>query len=268
MATEPVRIVVVGAGYAGLLATVRLAGKVKRDVRLGRVAITLVNAADVFVERPRLHQFAANRPVLNRPITGILDGTGVSFLRGQVARMDLARRTLDVQTNAGTRQIGYDNLLYALGSQMEQDSVTGVRQHAYVLAPSGPNSASALRELLPELNARQGGGLLLVCGGGATGIEAAAEFAESYPHLRVQLVTAGEFGQVFGKKISAYMRQSLTRSGATILDHTIIAEVRPTEALTATGDVLPFDVCLWAGGFSVPRLARESGLPSTSAARS
>jgi NADH dehydrogenase FAD-containing subunit len=43
MTQYPRRIVVLGAGYAGLLATARLAGRLKRDVARGHVGITLVN---------------------------------------------------------------------------------------------------------------------------------------------------------------------------------------------------------------------------------
>jgi NADH dehydrogenase FAD-containing subunit len=72
MSTQPKHVVVIGAGYAGLLATKRLARKVRREVRREsrnqNVAITLVNASDVFVERLRLHQLAANQPVRQRPI--------------------------------------------------------------------------------------------------------------------------------------------------------------------------------------------------------
>src|SRR5258708_10978556 len=191
MVKEPVRIVVVGAGYAGMLATVRLAGKVKREVQTGAVAITLINAADVFVERLRLHQFAARRVSPFRPIAGILEGTGVSFVRGTLQRIDLGARMLDVQTDSGPERIGYDKLLYTLGSTIDRDRVPGVREHAYVLTASGPNSAEALREQLPQLDAQAGGARLLVVGGGATGIESAAEFAAAYPHIQVQLVTNG-----------------------------------------------------------------------------
>ena len=260
MVQEPVRIVVIGAGYAGMLATSRLAGKVKREIHAGGVLITLVNATDVFVERLRLHQFAAHRLIPFRPISKILSGTGVSFLPGMVTRIDLAPRTLEVQTDGGARPVAYDNLLFALGSATDRDRVPGVREHAYVLAPSGEKSADALRDLLPKVNAKSGGGRLLVCGGGATGIEAAAEFAAAYPHLQVQLVTQGNFGHAFGERIAAYMRQSLARLGVSIQDHTTIAGVRASEAVTADGAVLPFDVCLWTGGFTAPRLAREAGL--------
>ena len=74
------KIVVLGAGYAGLLATMRLAGKTRRD----NVAITLVNASKNFVERLRLHRFATNQKIPARSLPEFLNGTGVAFVRGFV----------------------------------------------------------------------------------------------------------------------------------------------------------------------------------------
>ncbi len=253
-------IIVIGAGYAGMVATARLAAKVKREIQRGQVAITLINAVDVFVERLRLHQVAANQTIPQRRITDKLVGTGVTFVRGLVTHLDVAQRTVTIQTDLGAKQLGYDRLVYALGSAIERDSVPGVREHVYLLTPSGPKSAVSLREALLQLNANGRGGRLLVCGGGATGVEAAAEFAESYPGLRVQLVTQGEFGQFTTATVTEYMRQALIRLGVTIQDQTTITEVRATEVITASGATLPHDICLWAGGFTVPPLAREAGL--------
>jgi len=253
MTRRPTQIVIIGAGYAGLLATVRLAGKTHGQ----NVNITLVNGSEVFVERLRLHQFAANQSVEQRPLTTLLQNTGVKFVCGLVSRIDPEGRELVVQAEAETRRIRYDYLLCALGSVIDRDSVPGVRDHAYTLTPSGPLSAVALREALPALN--EIGGRLVVCGGGATGIEAAAEFAESYPNLRVQLVTRGEFGMFLNEPVAAYMRLALTRLGAMIQDHTTVTAVRANEIQTEAG-MIPHDLCLWAGGFAAPPLARESGL--------
>lgn len=56
--TQPsTRILVLGAGVAGLLFTLRLAGKVARE----SVQITLVDVSDTFIVRPRLHEFATKR---------------------------------------------------------------------------------------------------------------------------------------------------------------------------------------------------------------
>ena len=257
MSTQPKQVIVIGAGYAGLLATTRLARKVWREVRHQNVAITLVNATDVFVERLRLHQFAANQPIRQRPLTDVLRGTGVTFVRGTVNRLDPAQRELDVETDTGVQRLHYEYLVYALGSLTDRDRVPGVRDHAYTLALDGALSAAALRAAVPAAN--QAGGQLVVCGGGATGIEAAAEFAESYPNLRVKLVTRGKFGQSLGQPVAAYMRRTLTRLGVTIQDGTTVTAVKSNELETDAGPI-PFDLRLWAGGFTVPSLARESGL--------
>ena len=254
MAEQRQQVVVVGAGYAGLLATVRLAGKTRDRA----VDITLVNETDTFVERVRLHQFAAGQTVAQRSLVDTLHGTGVKFIQGRVSRIDPARREVVTQTASGQQYVAYDKLLYALGSTTDRDRVPGVREHAYVLAPAGEHSAAALREALPALDAAKG--TLLICGGGATGIESAAEFAESYPHLHVVLATRGEFGMFLSRKAAAYMRQSLARLGVQIQDRTLIREVQAGTAITTAGTAIPFDVCLWAGGFSAPALAREAGL--------
>lgn len=259
-ARAPLQIVVIGAGYAGMLATVRLAGKIKAEIGRRRAAITLVNLSDVFVERLRLHQFAANEPIAKRPIEHTLRGTGVSFLRGTVTSIDPVRHTLEIETDSGRRQMQYDKLLYALGSTINRDSVPGVREHAYVLTPTGENSASALRGVLLDLSASHRQARLLVVGAGPTGIEAAAEFASTYPNLSVQLVTKSVFGKFANADVAGYMRRSLEKLGVTIQDHTAIREVRAGQALTQAGAVLPFDLCLWAGGFAVPQLAKQAGL--------
>jgi NADH dehydrogenase len=254
MAKYQTQIIVLGAGYAGLLATVRLAGKTRKQ----NAAMTLVNASDTFVERLRLHQFAANQPVAERPISNVLAGTGVNFIQGLVTNIDTARHEVMVQSGAETRRIAFNKMIYALGSTIDRDSVAGVREHAYTLTPIGARSAAELRQALPSLNAA--GGHVLICGGGATGVEAAAEFADSYPNLHVQLITRGAFGMFLGKPVAAYMRQALNRLGVIIQDHTTVREVEAGHVVTTAGATIPYDLCLWTGGFSVPRVAREAGL--------
>jgi NADH dehydrogenase FAD-containing subunit len=254
MTKQPIKVIVIGAGYAGLLAAVRLAGK----TRGAKVDLTLVNASEVFVERLRLHQWAANQNIVWRPLVDILQGTGVKFLQGYVNLIDPHEQEIVVQRGTETQRMEYDYLLYALGSTINRDAVPGVREHAYTLTPSGTLSATALREKLPAL--QQQGGRVVVVGGGATGIEAAAEFAESFPNLKVLLVTQDSVGTFTYPKVAAYMRRSLERLGVTIYEHTPIREVTANELVTAEGTRLPHTVCLWAGGFTVPSIAREAGL--------
>ncbi len=264
METKQARIIVIGAGYAGLLATVRLAGRLRKHIGKTSVQITLVSASDTYVERLRLHQLATNRPVKSRSITHLLSGTGVSFIQGHVTGLDPSGRSVRVQTEAGPLQLQYDRLVYALGSVTDRDTVPGVRDYAYTLSTEGHLSVSYLREKLLALNTS--GGTLVVCGAGPTGIESAAEFAAAYPNVRVHLVTAGTFGQLWGSDTPAaaraaaeYMRKSLEKLGVSIQEQTTVTEVRTREIQTDKG-AIACDLCLWTGGFIAPALARQGGL--------
>src|SRR5690349_6755816 len=165
MVQPKVQVLVIGAGYAGLLATVRIAMKTRHE----NVQITLINPSEAFVERPRLHQFAANQPLKKMSIAQVLRGTGVAFLQAAVTAIEPKRREVIVQTGITSRRLSYDYLLYTAGSAVERESIAGVGQYAYTLNPGGPRSAEALKSILPQLN--QQAGDLVVVGGGATGIE-------------------------------------------------------------------------------------------------
>src|SRR5262249_42544006 len=89
-------------------------------------------------------------------------------------------------------RLGYDSLVYALGSLTGRHTVPRVDAWAYTLAPSGPFSAAALREELPPIQAK--GGQVESCGGEPAGVETAAEFAQTSPCLKVCLMTQDTFG--------------------------------------------------------------------------
>ena len=254
------RIVIIGAGYAGMLATTRLAGKLKREIKGDEVVVTLVNGADRFVERLRLHQLAANQPMAFKPIADILLHTGVVFVQGWVTALNPAERMVTVKRADKEETLSYDYLVYALGSTIERDHVPGVRQYAYVLMPGGPRSAVALRERLSALALAGFGGKVTVVGGGATGVETAAEFAETYPGLQVTLVTQGEVADFTTPQAARYIRRSLERLGVTLREHTTVAEVRADEICTTTGEIVSHALCVWTAGFTVSPIAQQAGL--------
>ena len=248
------RILVIGAGYAGLLFTMRLAGKVARQ----DAQIALVNEFDTFIERPRLHQFATNQGVQWRSLPQMLHRTHVQFIQGRVTRLDPFHRKIMVEDQQHTHQLEYDYLVYALGSETDRKTAPGVAQYAYTLAARGPLGASALRETLPSIEAR--GGQIVVAGGGATGIETAAEVASAYPHIKARLVTQGSLGLFLGKTAASSIRRRLVRLGIEIIDQTSVTAVRAQSVVLDQGSELACDLCIWTGGFVAPPLAREAGL--------
>src|SRR5436305_1267979 len=92
--TQPsTRILVLGAGIAGLLFTLRLAGKVAGE----SVQITLIDESDTFTVRPRLQEFATNQRIFSRPFSQILRKTQVQFLQGRVTSLDSSQHRSTVQ---------------------------------------------------------------------------------------------------------------------------------------------------------------------------
>lgn len=147
------RIVIIGGGYGGMMAALRLAGKTRRL----EVDITLVNGSEYFVERLCLHEYAVNRPLKQRSIRHMLRGTTVSFVQGWVTSLNAAAREFVVD---GTKHIGYDVLVYALGSRVDQGHVPGAQEYTEALNPGG--AADALRERLTA--PAEGGGRAAVSG--------------------------------------------------------------------------------------------------------
>jgi NADH dehydrogenase FAD-containing subunit len=258
-------IVILGAGYAGLLCAVRLAGRLRREIRQGNVQVTLVNRSADFVERIRLHEVAAGYLPRKRPIAGILRGTGMRFLQGDVASFDPAARTVTVVKDTGTEYLRYTMLVYALGSTIDSETVPGMREYAYTLNPEGERAVPALKTALVTLNQRRG--MVTIVGGGATGIEAAAQFAGKFPNLRLQLITMEPLGAFTTPDVAALLRKELNRYDIEILDNTQIVEIGPERAVTAAGETLPHDLVIWSGGFRAPDLARAAGLPVNSQGR-
>lgn len=244
-------IVVLGGGYAGLMSAFRLAGKNKQQ----RMQITLVNGADHFVERIRLHQLAAGQLQPQRPLTDLLAGTDISFVQGWVTELRPYANQVLIQTAAGTTNLPYDYLVYALGSTIDIRRIPGIAEYGYSVA--NEESSQALQVRLAALKDHS---RVLVIGAGLTGIELSSEIADSYPELDVIIATDGRLGDGLSTKGAVHLQQVFDKLGITVLAHSRITHITAEEAHTADGQIIPFDVCIWAGAFTVPTLAREAGL--------
>ncbi|MEV4497100.1 FAD-dependent oxidoreductase [Micromonospora arborensis] len=245
------RIVVLGAGYAGAIA----AGRLAKRLHPGDTEITVVNADADFVERVRMHQLATGQHLKHRPLADVYAGTGVEVRQARVTAVDVDRRTVALTAEHGADEIAYDTLVYALGSAAADHGVPGVVEHAYDIA--GRHSALRLRDRLGRLAA---GGTVLVVGGGLTGLEAVTEIAEARPDLDVAIAARGGLGDWLNEKAQQHLRGVCDRLGITVHEHTDIARVEATGAVTADGRVLPADVTVWTAGFAVHPIAAATSL--------
>lgn len=242
--SEQMRVVVVGGGYAGVTAANRLT---KRD----DVAVTLVNARPVFVERIRLHQ-----------LVGGSDDAVVDYAKVLADSVRLVVDTVD-RIEAGERRvvlasgtaIGYDYLVYAPGSGRAIGGTPGVAEFAIPIAEFA--DAERLRDALAAAgpSARVG-----VVGSGPAGIETAAELAEQ--GRDVVLFCAGQLGPSLHPRARRVVARRLAALGVTVEDgpgSRVTAVTRDAVELS-DGRRIPSAVTVWATGFGVPDLARRSGL--------
>ncbi|WP_199549691.1 NAD(P)/FAD-dependent oxidoreductase [Streptomyces sp. N35] len=258
MNTTTHRIVVLGAGYTGMMTAFRLA---RRTRRTPGVRITLVNPSPRFTERLRMHQIAAGQELADFRITELLDGTGIGFVEGWATALDAEAR--EVQVSGTERPLAYDTLVYALGSSTDTSLVPGAAEHAYTL--NDPRTARRVSQELARLAER--GGSVTVSGGGLTGVEAAAEIAEGHPGVNVTLLSREVPGAMMGAKAQAYLLAALGRLGVTVRSGVTVAKVLPAAVELGDGELLASDVSLWTAGVRVPRLAAESGIAVDAAGR-
>lgn len=247
-------VVVLGGGYAGLPAARRLARRVRRD----EVTVTLVTASPDFVERPRLHRIAAGQRIAVTPVEKYLGGSGVRLVIGTVTGLDPAARKVSVARAGEVRPLSYDTLVHALGSTVDDSGVPGAAECAW--SPTDPQEAARVGAVLREMTVAGGGGRVVVCGGGPTGIEIAGEIAEHFPTLRVALVSGSRPGGWMSPEARSYLARALGEVGVSIRTGARVERVEAGGLLLDTGERVPFDLCLWAGGFRVCELARASGL--------
>ncbi|WP_262107220.1 NAD(P)/FAD-dependent oxidoreductase [Arthrobacter sp. Marseille-P9274] len=245
------RVVIIGAGYAGVLAANRLAAN---NELAGRAGVTVVNPRPDFVERIRLHEVAAGtRKTASLPLESLLH-PDVAIVVGRAARIDPDARL--VHFTDGREPLGYDSLLYAAGSSSHAAAGAG--------GLADEESAALLRARLAGLAP---GAVVNVVGGGLTGIEAASEIAERHPRLRVRLVSRGTIGSDLSASGRRELRRRLAGLGVALVDNTEAqrpdgTHLPPSSAETAPESLAPEDLIVWTAGFATPELARDSGLPT------
>ncbi|TPQ18315.1 NAD(P)/FAD-dependent oxidoreductase [Streptomyces sporangiiformans] len=246
------RVLILGAGYAGMSAAIQLAARSK-----GRedVQVTLVNAQERFTERMRLHMTATGQQLAELSIPELLEGTGARFVRGWVTAIDAGARTVRIDDD---RVLHYDTLVYGLGGVADTAAVAGVEDHAYTL--NGVQDAELLGDRLARLDGGADTGTVAVCGSGLTGIEAAAEIAEQYPDLNVVLLGRQEPGAALNRKARAYLGAALERLGVRVRGGVEVVKVRPGAVELAGGESVAADAVLWTSGTRVSPLAAAAGL--------
>ena len=282
------RIVIVGGGAGGLALATRLGrtlGKRKR------AEIVLLDRNTTHVWKPLLHELATG--VLNSSMDEV-DYRGHSsahfyrYQRGSLIGLDRQQQTLqlapihdeDGQEVLPARELSYDYLVMALGSVSNDFGTPGVAEHCHFI--DSPQQAKAFqRDMIntflryTDPNLRQHTQLTIgIVGGGATGVELAAELFDASRMLNAYGVTAEDHQTIsvhlieaaprllpgLSERISQTVKTELESLGVTVHTDTAIKEAQAHRLVTGDDEVIRTDINVWAAGIKAPPFLAELGL--------
>lgn len=182
MSFKRTRVVVLGAGYAGIQAVANMQKTISRH----ELDITLINKNNYHYESTWLHEVAAGAIEWHHAtyyIRNIIDSLKTDFVEATVTAIDKDNKR--VTTTAG--EFEYDILVVALGFESESFGIEGMDEHAHTIVT--PETAVSVWE---EINRNFNKYLetkdetylsIVVGGGGFTGFEFLGELANTIPEL-------------------------------------------------------------------------------------
>jgi NADH:ubiquinone reductase (H+-translocating) len=283
------RIVVVGGGAGGLALATQL-GR-----RLGKkklAEITLVDSARTHVWKPLLHQLAAGSFDTHAEEIEYLAQarwSGFSFRLGALIGVDRGAKTLQLAASyddegaeiTPAQTLSYDTLVIAVGSQTNDFGTAGAAQHTIKL--DSPQAAKRFNVRLINACFRAqsvpraaGAGRLTVCivGGGATGVELAAELHAAarvlsnfgldnvHPEKDLQIVlieAAPRLLSQLPERLSSASLRELRKLAIEVHTNEKVIEVTADSVKMASGKVIGSAITVWAAGVKAADFLQHLG---------
>jgi NADH dehydrogenase len=269
------RIVIAGAGYAGLHVAQRLGTWLDRS---HDGTILLVDRHDyhqMLTELPRVASGTRPEAEVKVSVERVLPAS-VSFKQADVRGFDFADHALATADGP----VAYWRLVLCLGSRPNDFQIPGLAER--VLFMWSADDAVRIRRAVdrsvadaakePSEDERRRLMTVVIGGGGATGVELAGAFAEELPKLAAKHQAPADLGGVTlveaGHTILAGSSPDLIHKAMDILGRlgvrvmTNCAIVRATDEGFQLGDgrVVEGGTFIWAGGVKAPGLVHGSGL--------
>jgi NADH dehydrogenase len=183
------------------------------------------------------------------------------------------------------RALSYGSLVLAVGSTSNYFGVPGAKENTISLNATEDAERFRLKllKLLTNVELRKdkqpdAGVDVVIIGGGATGVELAAELREAsgvyatYGFHRINAIKDVRITLLEGaprilaplpERVSNAALKLLNQRGISVVTDTRVTSIEGHQVSVATGAVYPADICVWAAGIKAPDLLASLGLPTT-----
>ncbi|MDP4164626.1 MAG: NAD(P)/FAD-dependent oxidoreductase [Bacillota bacterium] len=270
------KIVILGAGYGGLITSVRL----QKLMGSNEAEIVLINKNDYHYETTWLHEASAGTLHHDRvryDIRDVLDRSKIEFIQDTAVEINKEDKKVILEKG----EVSYDYLVVAVGGEPETFGIKGLKEYAFGI--TNVNSARQLREHMEYQFAtynmeeeKKDERLSIVVGGaGFTGVEFLGELTNRIPELcheydvdfqKVRIVCVEAAPMVlpgFDPELVNYAVAQLERKGVEFLIGTAIKECTPDGIIVAKGEEEPREIkagtVVWAAGVRGNSIIEKSG---------
>lgn len=275
------RVLILGAGFAGLEAAKRLAGK--------PVDVTIIDRQNHHLFQPLLYQVATSglsAPEICQPIRSVFaHAPNIRVVMDEVTGVDLEGR--QVLTASGSH--GYEYLIVALGCRTSWFGHDEWERHAPGLKTIGDALSIRSRllraferaETTPDPALRKRLMTIVIVGGGPTGVELAGACAELARHVllrdfrnidprqtRVLLIEAMDrILPQLPVRLGQAAAHELERLGVEVRTGTRVKSVDADSVTVGDHEVIPSANIVWAAGVQASPVGRMLGAETDRAGR-
>ncbi|MCP1146350.1 NAD(P)/FAD-dependent oxidoreductase [Lysinibacillus endophyticus] len=265
-------IVILGAGYGGLLTALKLRQFASND----EAKITVVNKYPTHQIITELHRLAGGtikEPAVSFSLNKLFKGKDINVVVQEVKSFNVDNKEVFL---ADGSVLSYDNLVVALGSQTGFFGIPGLEENSMVLkSVDDANRIYAHIESKIEAYAQSkdlADATIVIGGGGLTGVELVGEIVDNFPaiakkygvdfnELNIKLIEAGpKILPVLPDDLIQRATESLTKRGVEFLTGLPVTGVEGNKISLKDGTVITANTFIWTGGVAALPIVQESGL--------
>src|SRR5579859_3631283 len=252
------RILILGAGFAGLWAAIGAARKLDE---LGEAAEILVVDRNPY-HNIRVRNYEVDLSDVALPLAEFLDPIGIRHVVAEVFAIDPVEQRVTVSANGGRDILSYDRLVVTLGSELVRPPIPGLASHSFDV----DTYAAAVRlndhlAALGSLGSSTESSTVVVVGAGFTGIEVASEMPGRLAHAgianpRVILIDPNPvIAATMGESGRPVVNEALSALGVETRLGVKVDAVEAAGVALTNGEFIPTRTVVWCAGMKASPLA-------------